>query len=65
MPVPELEDAQARYAIARARVDLLLAEFLRALQAHEAVRPIDRARVDDLEQVEVDLARVVELLKAK
>ena len=52
------DDAQARYALARARVELLLADLHAALERHEA----DRAnweRAETLEEVERGLTKLV------
>ena len=52
-------DAQAAYAIARARIELRLAELREALDRHEADRA-NWARADVLERVERGLAELVE-----
>lgn len=52
-----MTDAQARYAIARARVELLLAELRDALDRHERNARWDEHEV--LERVERGLATLV------
>ncbi|HZV90737.1 MAG TPA: hypothetical protein VFF34_01885 [Candidatus Nitrosocosmicus sp.] len=52
-------DAQTAYAIARARIELRLAELREALDRHEADRA-NWARSEVLDRVEQGLAKLVE-----
>jgi len=52
-------DAQARYALARARIELRLAELRAALERHEADRE-NWERAEALERVEQGLGVLVE-----
>jgi len=54
-------DAQARYALARARVELRLAELRESLDRHEADRA-NWARAEALERVERGLAELAKLI---
>ena len=52
-----MNDAQARYALARARVELRLAELREALEKHEADRA-NWVHAEALERVEHGLAEL-------
>jgi hypothetical protein len=56
-----VNDAQARYALARARVELRLAELREALERHEADRG-NWERAEALERVEQGLAELTGLV---
>ncbi|HEX6865109.1 MAG TPA: hypothetical protein VF414_19930 [Thermoanaerobaculia bacterium] len=56
-------EPQAAYAVQAALVELRLEELRKALEAHEAVRPVTWARVGDLEHAEDSLADLIAFLR--
>ena len=59
MPPPDSGDAQAAYALQSALVQLRMEELQRALEAHEAVRPLSWRGAAELIHVEQQLAEIV------